>query len=679
MYNWITTRKIARTDGPNYPTRAAQTVDAVVAKWIPVTAALLACAVTPARPKLDVRTYDWQPEFTWVRPVVDATVRTYIPATQTELQSYATQARPPLDVRRYEWAPESFDIVTRVIAQVRTWIPAFDAELASERVRDRPDLDVRRYEWAPNAFDLVTRVDAQVRTWAPVFETELLESRRTDARPRLDVRGYDWGVDETAWIQSTQYPPATVAQTWPSFQQSALSARTPDGPRLDVRAHDWSPAFSISRLTDSIVATWVPALTDKSSRTSPAAAPDVRRTDSAPQFVSPASLPSTPGGGSGPSGATGTCGWFVRRVYERTTGPQPVYTATLPGVTPPTDAQISPAILQASGLSYRTAARAGLDVRGYKWTVDEAAWIKANLPTGPTVAQTAPAWNQSQHARTRNAAPTIDLFRAQSIPDIFGVPDDWITWVPIQDEGGRTRDRARLDVRAYEWSQPAWIFTSLPVQITDAQKWPAILEGAGLSYRTPARLPIDVRTYEWSPAFSWAQPVVDATIAKLAPIFRAELASFRTADDPRLDVRTYAWAPDAAAWMLINFAPPATPAQYWPALLQNLGTEYQTSARPTLDVRRYDWQPAFTWPARVIDTTVAKWAPVFSTLIQSSPRTGDRDRLNVRTLTDRPVGMAWVSALTLTGELLFPLKTQAINEQLYTLVYLGDLYTTTDL
>jgi hypothetical protein len=417
MYNWVTQRKIARTQEPNYPARAAQTVDLVVAKWIPTFAALLSCAVTPARPKLDVRQYEWQPSFAWVNAVVDTNVRTYIPATQAELQSYRVAQRPPLDVRRYEWAPESFDIVTRVDAQVKTWVPAFAST-----------------------------------------------GGRTDDRAKLDVRRYDWDASESSWIQATQTQP-------------------------------------------------------------------------------------------------------------------------------------------------------------------------------PTVAQTAPAWtSQAQSFRTA-ATPPLDLFRAQSIPDIFGVPDDWITWVPIQDTGGRTRDRAKLDVRSYEWGQPAWITTSIPVVATTAQTWPAVLD-KGQSYRTAARPSLDVRAYDWAPAFTWVQPVIDASIAKLAPIWSGELANFRTTDRPRLDVRAYAWAPDAAAWELINFAPPATQAQIWPAILQNLGTQYQTASRAKLDVRAYDWHPEFTWATKVVDATVAKWIPVFDAEV--SYRTIAARQLDVRSITNAPE-ISWLA------------------------------------
>jgi hypothetical protein len=551
MYNWVTTRKIARTEGPTYPTRAAQTVDAVIAKWIPATAALLSCFVTPARATLDSRYY--------------------------ESPNYPVRAAQTVD------------------ATVRTWIPTFDNELAQTRTGDRPTLDVRRYEWSPEFVSIPRLVDPTIAKWEPAFDNEHAQFV-TGARPPLDVRKYDWDPPESGWISASLATAPTVAQTWPAFQQSALSARTPNGPWLDVRQYDWLQST-----------TWLP----------------------------------------GTFAPIASSFWVA-----------PGYAQQQHGV---------------------TRARGTLDVRQYDWLADESSWIRATQNPAPTVAQTSPAWtNQDDNFRTLPDPTPWDLFRAQSSPSLFGVPDDWITWVPVQDDGGLTRDRARLDVRAYEWSQPAWIFTSLPTTFATVPQQVAVWADRG--GRILSRPALDVRAYDWSPeldwifaqlpavpdatvaqqaaiwptaltfstlarggdvrnvdtqpAFTWVQPVVDAAIAKLAPIFRAELASFRSPDDPRLDLRTYAWAPDAAAWELVNFAPPATTAQIWPALLQNLGTQYQTPARAPLDVRRYDWQPEFTWAARVVAATVAKWIPVFDAEV--SYRTVAARALDVRSISDQP-------------------------------------------
>jgi hypothetical protein len=675
MYNWLTIRKQPRTEGPNYPTRAAQTVDAVVAKWIPVTAGLLSCFVTPTRAKLDSRYY--------------------------ESPNYPVRAAQTVDVT------------------VRTWIPAFDNELAQTRTTDRPPLDVRRYDWSPEFVSIPRLVDPTIAKWEPAFSTELA-SYVTPTRPSLDVRRFDWDPPESGWIKGILTTPATVAQTWPAFQQSALSARTPDGSRLDVRSFDWFPQFvSIPRLTDPTVAAWTPAFGDESSSAPARAALDVRQYDWSAGFVGTAALTQTPdNGGSNQATSTGSVGWYVRRVYERTTGPQPVYTATLPVATPPTVAQTAPGWAFDGDL---TRSRATLDVRAYDWLADESSWIKATLSTAPTVAQTAPAWtNQGTNFRTLSAKP-LDLFRAQSIPDIFGVPDDWITWVPIQDDGsGRTAERARLDVRAYDWTQPAWIFKALPVTAATVPQQVGIWTDDG--GRTGDRARLDVRSYEWAPTFSLA-PILDPSIAKLAPIFSSELAGFRTPDDPRLDVRAFAWSPDAAGWILASFAPPVTTAQIlpalieglglqyrtgergkldvrlydwtngagwaapyipvpvtvaqtWPAILGNLGTQFQTPARARLDVRAYDWQPVFTWPTRVVDATVAKWIPVFDA--QWSPMTRQRALLDVRPLTENN-GVGWLGGLQLVGVLPFPLTTTAVNEAIYTLAYLGEIYTVEDL
>jgi hypothetical protein len=392
MYNWVTRRKVARTDEPNYPDRSALTVDAIVATWIPVSLALLACAVTPARPKLDVRTYDWQPSSAWIAPIANA--------------------------------------------PVRTWIPAITTELASTR---------------------------------------------TDGRRVLDVRTDGWGVDETSWIRATQTIAATVAQTWPAFQESALSARTPDGPRLDVRRYDWSPEYvdTISQV-NAQVQTWVPAFRTLSDRT-----PD----------------------------------------------------------------------------------RPRLSVRGYEWASDESAWITVNLPVVATVAQTSPAWtNQDENYRTASG-PKLDLFRAQSIPSVFGVPDDWITWVPIQDDGARTRDRARLDVRGYDWSAgTAWIAVNLSV--------------------------------------------VPVTVPQTLPAVQ-QLDGDRTRDRARLDVRSYEWASAASAWITVNLL---TDAQTWPAVLDK-GRSYRTPARPALDVRAYEWAPSGAWVTSV-SAFRAAWARNANILMQ---------------------------------------------------------------
>lgn len=385
MYNWVTRRTIARTETSSYPTRTAQTVDAVVSLWAPAFAALLACSMTPARAKLDARYYD--------------------------APTYPVRAAQTVD------------------ATVRTWIPAFDADL--ERTRQRASLDVRRYEWTSEEAAWLSGILATPPTTAqtvPAFQTSGI---RTPDRPRLDVRSYDWNTDEASWIQATQTVAPTVAQTWPAFQILGL----------------------------------------------------------------------------------------------------------------------------------RTADRARLDVRRYEWAVDESAWIQSiPAPGAPSVAQTLPAFHAA--AQFRTPAAQRDVFRAPVIEDVVRVPDDWITWTPIQDHGGRTADRARLDVRAYDWGQPAWITTSFtPPVVTDAQKWPGIVD-RGLSYRTAGRLALDVRAVD-QPAFTWVRPVVDAALAKFVPVFSGEIASFRTGERPRLEVRRYDWAPSESSWVFVNLTARAFPWLYY--------------------------------------------------------------------------------------------------------------------
>lgn len=55
----------------------------------------------------------------------------------------------------------------------------------------------------------------------------------------------------------------------------------------------------------------------------------------------------------------------------------------------------------------------------------------------------------------------------------------------------------------------------------------------------------------------------------------------------------------------------------------------RSAARATLDVRLAEWAPIFSWPERVVEATVAKWAPSFLGEL-STFRSEDRARLNVR-------------------------------------------------
>ncbi len=223
-------------------------------------------------------------------------------------------------------------------------------------------------------------------TWVPQFD----RGGTTRAGARLDVRSYEWSsrftlpvtlaagssgpsgvTGQAGWFVRRVYPrdsfpqsvyaavlnPPAINQTVPA--RSDTGGLTADRRRLDVRGYDWSPSSA-----------WLTAASVVAAR-----------------------------GGSGPSASRGPGGWFLRRIYDRTTGPQMVYTTTLP-------------------------------------------------PTGATTAQQVPAFAYTGD-RTR-AGAKLDLFRHQSIPNTFGTPDDWITWTPQFDHGGLIPNHARLDVRQYE-------------------------------------------------------------------------------------------------------------------------------------------------------------------------------------------------------------------------------------
>lgn len=510
MYNWVTTRKIARTDGPNYPALAAQTVDAVIAKWVPITAALLACAVTPARPKLDVRTYEWAPSSAWISRIAAVPVPTYSPATSTELQSYRVGERRKLDVRQYDWdVHESawiFSIPAPPAVTVAQTSPAWTRQAQSFRTASGPTLDLFGIQSSPDI-----GVPDDWILWAPLQDT----GGRTRDRADLEVRGYDWG--QPAWITTSLPVTATVAQQWPAVVDRGLSYRTAQRPPLDVRAYDWAPAFS-----------WVQPVTEAA----------------------------------------------IARLA-------PVFRAELAGV--------------------RTDDRARLDVRTYRWAPDEASWELVNFAPPATQAQLWPGiLDQGLSYRTaaRRALDPRDFDWQPAFSWVRQVVDASIAqWAPIF--GGelaafRTEDRARLNVRAFEWAPDAasWEVANFAPAATIAQLWPAILDKGG-SYRPVQRPSIDVRAHEWAPAFGWVRQAADAAVATYAPVFSAELATFRTPARPPLETRAYEWAPDEASWQFANFPVPATTAQLWPAL-QTVGTQYRTLDRPLLDVRRAEWAPVFS-------------------------------------------------------------------------------------
>lgn len=271
--------------------------------------------------------------------------------------------------------------------------------------------------------------------------------------------------------------------------------------------------------------------------------------------------------------------YFIeRRRWERPDRPQPVYTGALALWEAPRYVPIG----DATRNSYRAADR-----------VSDRTYVQ----------QTAPAFTWVQ--------PVVDA-----------AVQRWMAGVTAE-PSYRSGDRARLDVRAYEWSpEPAWIFSTLPVVTTTAQQWPAILQNSGLSYRSDERPRLDVRRYEWFPSFAWAPRVADAVVASWIPVFDAEV-SYRPPARALLDVRGYEWSPQFG-WIFNAQPVPATTAQQWPAVLQNSGLSYRSTARARLDVRNYEWSQ-FGWvatiPAPVVpDTTLGHRAgPI---VIGTAHRTG---------------------------------------------------------
>lgn len=249
-------------------------LDAIVQTWIPATALLLACIVTPARAKLDVRSYDWAPQAGWITTNTPPVTI----AQQADIWDTGgrTIGRRLLDVRGFEWSPQpawitvNLPVAGPTDAQIR---PALDAALASFRTSARPGLDVRPDVWSP-AFGVpqddptvwigavastggrtISRslLDVRAFEWSPqpawllgsavtaVQQADIWDTGgRTMSRRPLDVRTFEW-APEPAWI-TVNTPAATTAQVWPAILQAmGLSYRTPARPMLDVRSFEWTP------------------------------------------------------------------------------------------------------------------------------------------------------------------------------------------------------------------------------------------------------------------------------------------------------------------------------------------------------------------------------------------------------------------------------------------------------
>lgn len=384
----------------------------------------------------------------------------------------------------------------------------------------------------------------------------------------------------------------SVVRTWmPAIALVASSCVTPSARKLDVRTYDWSasPASWIQATlpTGPTTAQQSPAhLGPRSFRTDARKALDVRAYEWAPADD------------------------WIQTV-----------TATVPVHVAPT----------AETASFRTADRSRLDVRSYEWAPSSAGWDSVNHVTPPTAAQIWPAIVETANFRT--PAKTFRDLRYHDATPLFGVPDDPFTFdgAIFSDDGGRTAERPRLDVRRYEWSNGlGWIVATFPVTATQAQVWPAILAGSQPNYRTADRAKLDLRAYEWAPADDWMVPLANGLQAPFAAVFTSEAASFRTVRGAVLDVRSSALVPDAA-WIATVQAPAASTAQLWPAVLETLSSSGRTAARARLDVRLYEWAPEPAWIKAVVDAVVAKWTPVFGSEAASF-RTGDHAQIDVRSL-----------------------------------------------
>lgn len=328
----------------------------------------------------------------------------------------------------------------------------------------------------------------------------------------------------------------------------------------------------------------------------------------------------------------------IRR-WERPDRPQPVYKGVLSLWEAPLYAAIAAAALNCSGL-----ASPRLGDRVYlQQTAPQPAWIFVNLPavSPPTVAQTTPAMAQASAGFRSTAEPGLDV-RLHVSETNFGVPDDATVaqqaaiWSQTANPG-RTTLEAPLDVRTHSWQPPpSWFFPSLPVDSTVAQRAAAWAQTANPG-RTPDRGG-DVRRIQTEPAFSWAWKVADGILATWLPAFDALQASVRTPDRANLESR-HTWQPPLG-WVVTNFAPDATVGQQAAIWAQQVNAQYGRTRERGGDVRRIQTEPAFTWAAKVVDGIVALWAPVFDA--QASPRTIARRLLDVRAVSDLPE-IAWWS------------------------------------
>lgn len=562
------------------------------------------------RPGLDVRRYDWAPEFNFATPVVDATVRTWAGIFASELRSECSRDGVELNVRQYEWSP-AFSWPRPVVdAIVRSWAPIFASELRSERSPDRPPLDLLRPDWTGPPAWIFKNLPAAVTTaqlWPGILEN-LGPSYRSGDRPGLDVRVPDW-APQFGWVQ--RVVDARVS-TWTPVFEAALAARSPDRPVLELRRSDWAPDDGwVPTIVDRVVASWAPALrSDRSDRPL-----DRPLLDGRSQVLAPGWLVVT-----FPSGVTVAQSWpalLQALASGQRSGDRARIDVRLEWHVDifgtPEDAnpwQQLPAWLQASGVAtYLVPIRTGLDLVRPDWA-PSLGWIAATLASPATLAQRWPAILLALGLSYRSGDRSVlDLRPSGWAPDDGWVPQvvdttvrSWAGIFAAELRSERAREGGRLDVRHTDWPPAfAWIFTNLPGAATIAQLWPAILLGLAPGYRSGDRARLDLRAPDGSVQPAWLQRIVEATVSRWAPVFVAELG-------------------------------------------------YRSADRPSVDVRRRDLAPQDGWVPRVVDGVVRLWIPAITA--EPSFRSGDRAALEVPRVSawsTEPAGYNILAALLLSG------------------------------
>lgn len=544
---YLKRRLIPRTDGPQPVYKTA--VDAAVRTWMPAAALVLACAVTPQRATLDVRGYEWGQPVCWAPPVIDASVQQWQPAAATARASFRTSGRPTLDVRGSAWtAPESSWLAatfTPTVSVAQQWPAVLLGSGQHVRTAARPALDVRGYDWTTSTLQTPTpALDAVVSQQAPAW---VHTGRRTPDQTRLDVRVADW-VQRVDWLSATLSPPPTTAQIWPAILLNAgLSYTTAGSSALDVRRHEWAPSFGLASAIDTSVLSWMPAVAGgelASARTRDGVRLDMRR-----------------------------FGWSPDSAWLFTAQPPPVPIA-----------QTWPAVWLGTGTQYQTAQRAKLDVRGHEW----ASSFGLTPVVDGVVSGWSPSFTTALQSERRRDGVRLDLRRSEWAPAFAWVAKaidaQVASWMPaVAGEHGSVvarRNGRGVDGRRYEWApQGGWASATLAPPPTTAQIWPAVVQGAGLSYRVGSRRSLDVRLHEWATTFSRSSVVDGSVRAWMPAVAGGELASFRTREGATIDMRGLGWSPDTA-WLFIA-QPPPVPIVPW-AYGDDVRLQAVSVARPQL-------------------------------------------------------------------------------------------------